>query len=99
MKNFWHTLHSCGHAAFWNNADVAADMHMKQTCPWCSSELEVGASIVRDEVLGIEARAYEHQATVNEIGTIALYHHRRDEQCCTMQIAARIGANGSNDDD
>jgi hypothetical protein len=96
MKHFWHTLHSCGHAAFWNNADVAADMHMKQKCPWCCCEIDVGSSIVRDEVRGVEARVFEHQATIDEVGTIALYHHRRDERCCTVRIAATIGANESN---
>jgi hypothetical protein len=93
VKHFWHTLHSCGHAAFWNNADVAADLHMKHRCPWCKFKLP--DAIVRDD-RGLEARKSEEHGTQDELGTVALYHHRRDERCCIVRIAATIGANESN---
>ena len=98
MKHFWHTLHSCGHAAFWNNHDLAADMHLRQPCPWCVlGDAGNKPSIYRDPSRAVEVIAREDHASPEDVGTVALYHHRKDERCCIIRIAATIGANESND--
>lgn len=90
MKRFFHTLHKCGHAAFWNNPDVAADMHLRELCPWCKGVPR--PSIVRDDRLRLECVANEDDGAEDEVGSTALYIHRADEGCCAVQIAATIGA-------
>jgi hypothetical protein len=98
MKDFWHTLHSCGHSVFWTDPNVAADMHLRQPCPWCKTG-EKDRVIFRDPRSRIEARASEYHGTDQEVdaGESGLYHHRKDERCCIIRIAATIGANESND--
>jgi hypothetical protein len=96
LKEFWHTLHSCGHAAFWSNINVAADMHLKRPCPWCLKPELPNPSVIRDRS-GLEVVTDEGCGAPDEIGTVALFHHRRDRRCCAIQIAATIGANESNE--
>ncbi|GAN81869.1 hypothetical protein SAMN02746095_02239 [Acidocella aminolytica 101 = DSM 11237] len=90
--DFWHIRHSCGHAVYWSDIDIAGRVS-KAPCPWCGAEdgnkLPQSVPVLHDPKAGVlafrellpDGRVPWPSELADSGGRVAL-RHRADNGCC-----------------
>lgn len=83
----FHTLHSCGHAVYWENPKTGRYL-ASWPCPWCGGETGLAKDTVPADIAIIRLNDFSHclktleRGIPPEWGDMVGVRHETGERCC-----------------